>query len=296
MTLPNFVIAGATRSGTTSLYHYLKQHPQIGFPDLKEPRYFSSIHLKLPQAGPGDNTVDEKLITDIRSYEKLYKNLSNYKRIGDASSEYLYHYEVTADEILKILGDIPVLIILRNPIERAYSAYSNHVRDGREKEAFEKALRLENDRINSNWDMMWAYKGVGLYYKQVKRYLDVFSNVHIIIFEEFIEKTDEMLKEVFRFLGLEENISVDTSTNYSHSGNPKNKIVGWFTSRNNKYVYPVRKAIINTVPRSLLERVAKKMYNKSEIKEETRMYLRGFYREDIRQLEKLISKDLSHWK
>ena len=57
--LPNFVIAGATRSGTTSLYYYLKQHPEISFPSLKEPRYFSSTKLDLPQNGPGVATVDE---------------------------------------------------------------------------------------------------------------------------------------------------------------------------------------------------------------------------------------------
>ena len=60
--LPNFIIAGATRSGTTSLYYYLKQHPKIDFPSIKEPRYFSSIELKLPQNGPGDESVDVKLI------------------------------------------------------------------------------------------------------------------------------------------------------------------------------------------------------------------------------------------
>ena len=79
--LPNFIIAGATRSGTTSLYHYLIQHPEISFPKLKEPRYFSSYDLKLPQKGPGDITVDDKLITSFEEYSDLYFqiNLENLK-------------------------------------------------------------------------------------------------------------------------------------------------------------------------------------------------------------------------
>lgn len=295
MTLPNFVIAGATRSGTTSLYYYLKQHPEIRFPDLKEPRYFSSINLKLPQAGPGDNTVDEKLITNISDYTRLYADIKGYKRIGDASSEYLYHYEETADEIHKVLNDIPVLIILRNPIERAYSAYNNLVRDGRECETFEKGLELEDFRIKNNWDMMWAYKSVGMYYKQVEKYMKVFSRVHVIIFEEFVKNADYHLGSVYDFLGILKDVNVDTGVSYSHSGTPKNKFIGWVTSRNNQYIYPLRKAVMESLPRSLLEKFAEKMYSKSQIKPETREYLRSYYQQDIKRLEDLLSKDLSHW-
>lgn len=296
MTLPNFVIAGATRSGTTSLYYYLKQHPEIGFPDLKEPRYFSSINLKFPQAGPGDNTVDEKLLTNIADYTKLYADIKGYKRIGDASSEYLYHYKKTANEIHNVLGDIPVLIILRNPIERAYSAYNNLVRDGRECEVFEKGLELEESRIENNWDMMWAYKKVGMYYEQVNKYMKVFSGVNVIIFEDFVENVEHYLRAVCGFLDVSSDVDFDTSVSYSHSGAPKNRFIGWVTSRNNQYVYPVRKAIMDMLPRSLLEKVAGKMYTKSSINPDTREYLRNYFREDIKRLEDLLSKDLSHWK
>ena len=89
--LPNFLIAGATRSGTTSLYNYLKQHPKISFSEIKEPRYFSSYDLKLPQKGPGDHSVDNKLITNFQDYKTLYDGIDNIC-VGDASSEYLYHF------------------------------------------------------------------------------------------------------------------------------------------------------------------------------------------------------------
>jgi len=295
MSLPNFIIAGATRSGTTSLYYYLNQHPEIGFPTLKEPRYFSSIGLTLPQMGPGDNTVDENLVLDFHDYVKLYDNVNSYKRIGDASSEYLYHYDYSAESIYNTLGDIPIIIILRNPVERAFSAYNNLVRDGREKRSFEEGLMLEAERIDNNWDMMWAYKSVGLYCRQVRKYLQVFSNVHIILFEEFINDVERHLQLIYKFLDVSINVNVDTSVTYSYSGAPKSSLLGLITSRNNKYLYPLRKAAINFFSRAFLEKISRRIYSKSFINENVRNELNDFYLKDVICLEGLLSRDLSIW-
>lgn len=293
--LPNFLIAGATRSGTTSLYYYLKQHPEISFPHLKEPRYFSSINLKLPQKGPGDETVDEKLILNYDDYCDLYQNIQN-KRIGDASSEYLYHHHTSAEEIFRKLGDIPILIILRNPIERAFSAYNNLVRDGREYLSFEDAVENEENRLNKNWDMMWAYIGVSMYYDQVNTYLNTFKNVKVLIFEEFIENTQENLKEIFHFLGVDENFTPVTSTIYSHSGTPSNKLIGWLTSRQNKIVYPLRKFMLENIPRKYLERLSKVIFKKSQSPIKINSEISKKIEADILKLEKLLNRDLCIWK
>lgn len=294
--LPNFVLAGITRGGTTSLYYYLKQHPEIGFPDMKEPKYFSSLGLDLPQKGPGDINVYKKMILSFEDYQKLYKNIDGYKVVGDASSPYLYHYDVTAKAIKEKLGDVPILVMLRNPIERAYSAYSNHVRDGRENETFEKALELENSRVNSNWDMMWAYKDVGRYAKPIEVYLATFSKVKVLIFDEFIQDPQKYLKEIFIFLGVDPNVEIDTSQKYSHSGKPKN----WFFSllSNKKYTFmgDLRKIVMSLVPRKYLEKIASKMFDKSDIDPKIREQLQKFYKKDVEHLEQLINKDLSYWK
>lgn len=292
--LPNFIIAGATRSGTTSLYYYLKQHPQISFPNLKEPRYFSSIHLKLPQQGIGDHTVDEKLITSLEDYKKLYEDIEN-KIVGDASSEYLTDSEHTPSEIHKLLGDIPILLILRNPVDRAYSAFYNLTRDGRETLTFEEALKEEENRIQKNWDVMWAYKKVGLYADQVKEFLDKFSNVKILIFEEFSQNPEQGLKEIFKFLNIDENVNIDISTKYSHSGKPNNKFIGWLIRRDNPITYPFRTFALKIIPRSYLEKFASGILSKENIDDKTRKELYRFFENDIKKLEKLIDKDLSLW-
>lgn len=293
--LPNFVIAGATRSGTTSLYYYLKQHPEISFPDLKEPRYFSSINLKLPQKGPGDNTVDDKLILTFKDYCKLYEGIENI-RVGDASSEYLYHHDVSALEMFNKLGDIPVLIMLRNPIKRAYSAYSNLVRDGREFLSFEEGVSKEEIRKNDNWDMMWAYTDVSLYYEQVKAYKNVFTNVKVLVFEEFVENPEKNLKDVFSYLNVNEYFIPETNTVYSHSGAPANKFIGWLTSRQNKLVYPLRSFLLDNVKRSYLEKISKLIFRKSETPIKLNADLTKKIETDILMLEKLLGKNLDCWK
>ena len=292
--LPNFIIAGATRSGTTSLYYYLMQHPDITFPKLKEPRYFSSINLKLPQNGPGDFSVDRKLILSFDDYNKLYESI-NAKRIGDASSEYLYHYDVSAKEIKEKLGDIPIIIILRNPIERAFSAYNNLVRDGRETQNFSQALKLEDERMLNNWDMMWHYKRVGLYYNQVTEYLNTFSKVKVIIFEEFVKDPKKFLSELCSFLDVSPDMDIDTGTVYSYSGKPKNKLIAFLGSRNNKYINRIRVFALSLIPRNIFESISKKVLVKNQIDENSRNYLREFYKDDILKLQQLLKKDLSFW-
>ncbi|MDC0568426.1 sulfotransferase [Akkermansiaceae bacterium] len=293
--LPNFLIGGATRSGTTSLYFYLKQHPEISFPDLKEPRYFSSIDLRLPQNGPGDHTVDEKLVTSFDDYCELYKNLKN-KRVGDASSEYLYHHDSSAKRVLSALGDIPIILILRNPIERAYSAYSNLIRDGREYLTFEEAIDKEIERRADNWDMMWSLIGVSMYYEQVKTYITTFTNVKVLIFEEFVSDIQGNLKEIFKFLEVDENFVPETNTVYSHSGKPTNIFLGWLTSRQNKVFYPLRKCILKYVPRKYLENISKLIFKKSGLEIKLKPNLISLIEEDIRCLEKLLNKSLDNWK
>lgn len=293
--LPNFIIAGATRSGTTSLYHYLIQHPEISFPKLKEPRYFSSYDLELPQKGPGDITVDDKLITLFEDYNDLYFQINN-KLVGDASSEYLYHHLSSIPKIKEKLGDIPIIFILRNPIERAYSAYNNLVRDGRETLTFKQALNAENYRVDNRYDMMWHYTAVSKYYEPIKHFLKEFKNVKIIIFEEFISNKESTLRDIFSFLGVE-NISIDTSVVYSKSGKPKSKFVAYVLGRNNSIGNYIRNFLFKVFKREFLEKISRFFVSdKDSLPTEMKKQLYKEFETDIENLESLISINLSNWK
>src|SRR6056297_715161 len=173
--LPDFLVVGASKSGTSSIYHYLKQHPDIFLSDeQKEGRYFS--RMKGNFNGPGDSGINEYIIPDIEHYRPLFNNHSNEKAVGDISPEYLYFHQQAIPLIKKILGDeTKIIIILRSPVERAFSGYMHFKRDKRESLSFEEALEKEEERLNNNWIWAWQYKNSGLYYKQVKAYLDNFK-------------------------------------------------------------------------------------------------------------------------
>jgi len=293
---PNFIIGGVARCGTTSLYHYMNQHPEIGFPIQKEPKYFSSIFLNFPHSGIGDETVDDIVIKNRSEYFNLFDKLNKYKVIGEASSDYLYYHKYTVKAIKEELGDIPIIFSIRNPVERAYSAYSNLIRDGRENLEFMEALQEEECRIKDNWDWMWAYKAGGLYADAIEHFQGEFSKVKVILFDELESKPDQVPTEIFEFLNVDSNIVINTETKYSHSGKPKNKFISMLTDRNNKYIYRLRRIIMKIIPRSYLEEVAGKMLKKDDIPFEAKEYLYAYFKEDIEKLEKLINKNLISWK
>lgn len=295
MTLPNFVIAGAARCGTTSLYYYLKQHPEIGFPSKKEPKYFSSLGLQFPHRGPGDQTVDQAVVRDFSTYQKLFEGI-NQKRVGEASSDYLYHHRYSAQEMHRVLGDVPIILCLRNPVERAYSAYNNLVRDQRETLGFADALAAEASRIEDNWDWMWAYQAGGLYADQVAAFQKAFTQVKVILFEDLKRDPQSVIKDLLAFLGVDETCPIDTNTRYSHSGKAKNKFIAFLSRRDNRLAFALRKVALKLLPRSLLERVASRSLEKDDMQDGTRDALKTYFHQDILRLESLIGRNLEGWK
>ena len=296
MTLPNFLIVGVARSGTTSLYNYIKQHPDIGFPKIKEPKYFSSLHQKFPHNGIGDVHVDSEIIRKWCDYKDLFVGLKGYKRIGEASSDYFYFHNFTIKEIKNKLGDIPIIVSLRNPVDRAYSAYNNLLRDGREFLGFMDALKQEEQRILKNWDWMWAYKQGGLYFEALQNFKATFSNVKIIFFDDFMNDPLGVVRDIFCFLNISEDQEINVSTTYSNSGKPKNKIISLLTNREKPLSYAFRKLILNLMPRQALEHIAEKILIKDLIPKDAAIYLLEYYEKEIDRLESFFDKDLNHWR
>ena len=294
--LPNFFIAGVSRSGTTSLYHYMSQHPLIDFPELKEPRYFSHGSVALPQKGPGDYTVDQKLVATWDDYCAIYEGLEN-TFIGDASSEYLYNYKSVIPETLKRLGDIPIILMLRNPVDRSYSAYNNLVRDGRETLPFEQALEKEEERKEANFDEMWHYTSVSKYSKSVDAFKANFSKVKVLIFEEFIENPEKYVAEIFDFMGAPQLERVNTAITYSKSGKPKSKLITLLFGRNSSLGNTIRNIVFSILGRTNVERLGKYLISvNKELSKDIRIRLFEYFASDIEELEKVLGRDLNLWK
>lgn len=298
-TLPNFLIVGAPKSGTSSVCNYLAQHPEIFISPVKEPKYFSSQVVKFPHTGPGDHNEDAVMVKDLAAYKQLFSNATNEIAIGEGSVDNLYYHRQVIPLIKDLLGDVKIIIILRNPVDRAFSNYLHLLRDGRETKTFEQALELETVRKNKNYEYFWHYKTLGLYYEQVDAYLSTFSSVEVKIFDDLVDNSLDLQRNLHSFLGVKIDFAPNVNKKFNTSGAPKNKYIHNFIVRDNflkSLMRPLLRRIFNEKMRKdiytgfLYENIKKIAMEKS-----TRINLTQFFENDIKRLSTLINRDLTHW-
>jgi len=294
--IPNLFIVGAPKCGTTSLVNYLAQHPDIYFPAIKEPKHFSAPDKKFPHNGPRDTNVDDQMIISRSDYLHLYESPGDAKIIGDASVDYLY-YQNTAERIFDFNPDAQIIIMLRNPVLRAYSAYMHLRRDGRENLDFGEALQREEERRDNNWEFFWRYKEVGLYSSQVKRYINIFgaSAVQLYLFEEFIENPNKFLQLIISNLDLSSNYQSQTDVKHNISGIPRSKRIHYLLNKPNIFKSVAKQIIPVKTLEKIRQIIAKENLRKDEIPSELYDYLRSYYKPDILKLSELVGMDFSLW-
>lgn len=312
ITLPNFIVVGANKGGTTSLYHYLKQHPEIYLSPIKEPHFFSKdIDVSLFSKSFANNKLQDiqsyvdsdmhveyhaAFVRDWNQYRKLFKNVNAQKAIGELSTSYLYS-DVAASEIKKALGDIKIIIALRNPVQRAYSHYRMNLYTGNSNIFnFKQALLEDQEHKPKVWGNANLYLELGLYYEQVKRYKELFSpeNIKIIFTEDMRKNSAQVIRELYDFLGVDPSFVPDTSMRYNEIYTPKYKNLTWLL--NTTGVRPFLKRISGS---GLKKMAVKYLYrdknDKGELTNEEKIFLINYYKADIQNLSALLNKDLSHW-
>ncbi len=310
--LPTFIVVGANKGGTTSIYHYLKQHKQVYLSPIKEPHFFSQdidinlfkkefAHNKLQDiekyvSGDMKEEYHAAFIRDIEQYKKLFSRVQDQKAIGELSTSYLYS-KVAAKEIKNLLPDCKIIICLRNPFERAYSHYRMNLWTGNSNEFdFYKALIEDFNHTPKVWGNAHLYTEIGLYYEQVKRYLDVFGkeNVKIIFTEDMKKNAPQVIKELYEFIGVDSSFIPDTSTRYNEVFTPKYKNITWFLNKSG--IRPLMKRLS---PQFLKNIVVKVFYKgkgeKGEIPENAKQFMKEKFSDDISKLSLLLNKDLSNW-
>lgn len=290
-TYPDFFIVGAAKSGTTSLAHYLAQHPLVFAPEIKEPRFFAkdSILRGSDEDPIKKNVINESVFNDA-AYQKLYSNKGE-KLTFDASVHYLYHHEEAIPKIKSTIGDAPIIIMLRNPVDRAISniRYMYEVHFNSVEKEFDKA----QEYVDKNWNSFWYYIALGFYAEQVSAYLKNFSKVHIMLFDDLISDTETTYNNTLSFLGLP-NISLEDFSKENASEKPN-------------MVYQIAKTsgftslIKLVVPEQKLKNLKAKYNDKltkphDRVDQELRSNMIHSYMEDISKLESLIGRDLASWK
>lgn len=297
MTLPNFLIIGAQKAGTTALARHIGQHPQIFMSSIKEPGFFDFEDEPPHFDGPRDQELYSHVITDLKSYQELFQDVSDEIAIGEATTWYLYSTKAP-ERIQHYVPDVRIVVILRNPVDRAYSAFSHAVRDNREDSPnFEVALQKEETRIANNWEYLWRYTEMGFYSAQLKRYFGLFNSdqIRVYLYEDLESKPAELLSDLCQFLKVEASLISSSIGRRNVSGKPKNKVLHNFLSRPN----PIKKSIRPLFSKDLRTRLKISLSNQNRVKEEmsvtSRTQLRRLYRDEILTLQDMINRDLSTW-
>lgn len=296
--LPDFLNVGAAKAGTTSLYYCLIQHPKIFMPKLKDPRFFAFRERPPEETVPG-RKYDKRIIWKFEDYVKLFKAAKDNQILGEGTVVYLYTYKITIEHIKSLYGekykDLKIIIILRNPVERAYSHYLFSAKMGQETLTFEEAINPQTIKNRVHIARGYDYIGYGMYYNQVRAFLEEFPHVKIYLFED-LKNLRNLLVDLFEFLGVETDVEIDTKIMANPSGIPKNKmlvaLLRSFGTNSIKYILPHKYKIKLA---SVRDGLFKNLLEKPEMSAPTREKMINLYRNDILELQKLIDRDLSHW-
>lgn len=284
MQLPNFIIGGALKAGTTSLNYYLKQHPDVYMSALKEPRYFAY------EPDNPDHVEGRGLrfpIKTLEAYAALFEEANGQKAIGEASPHYLIsHY--APQQIQKTLPGVKLIFSLRDPVKRAYSIYWHDVRLGIENRPVEEALTEREYAVIH-----------GLYHYWLCHWYELFGpeRIKVVLFDDLQRDALGIVRELCLFLGIDEGFTPDLTVR-NKGGALKNQGLGRFFER--AKTHPLRQAIDPLVPERvralLLDARNRNFEEPPPLPEAVERRLNDFYRDDIAQLERFLGRDLSAWK
>jgi hypothetical protein len=297
--LPNFLIIGAAKSGTTSLWQYLRQHPEIFMHPKKQLNFFSFMgepHF----SGPAPRDMARFFTGTLAEYAAEFRPAAHQLAVGEASNSYLYS-PAAAERIHRDLPNVRLIAILRHPAERAYSRYLQLVETGREQiTEFSLALDEECDRIRKHWWPEFHYLHGGLYCAQIKIFLDIFgwTRLKVYLYEDLEQDAESVLCDIFEFLEVDPKFKVDVAIRYGTSGLPKNKMLHSAL----KQMRRVRPLAERLLKESYIRQIASPIskihwYNliKPPLTQSVRTRLIEAYAEDTLKLQDLLKRDLSGW-
>ena len=285
--LVDFFIVGAPKAGTTSLFYYLNKNKGICMSSIKEPNFFSSQDLKIQKI-----YYDSLILDNLKEYERIFTPKNKQQIIGEASVSYLFYPNV-ANRIFDYNPRSKIIIILRDPVERAFSHYSMDLRLGHVKQSLDELFDLG---LNNKDNLFFQqYILLGQYYEQVNRYIEVFGreNICVKFYDELKLDASSFYSDILKFLQQENDHNIDFNQPFNKSKLPSNKFIKWL------YSWPIiRKISLIFLPLSVIEFINIKFFkeNNNIITNDLKSKLHSFFLEDIEKLEKLLSKDLNSWK
>jgi hypothetical protein len=291
VTLPNFVVIGAAKAGTTALYWYLAEHPEVFMSPVKETNYFAYGLDAEGRLLYGDPDVHRFPVKSLSEYEQLFAGADDAVAVGEASPIYL-ECPQAANRIRELLPESRLICGLRHPIDRAYSDYQMYLR--------RRGRRLEPARdltATSAWarpDSRWMR--IGRYHEQLKRYFDAFprDQLHVFLFDDLKRSPLHTVQNVYGFLGVDPAFTPDFNAPHNIGGLPESRLLeGFLTSG---AIRSVVEPWIPTGAANWIRRLRmKNMQQAPPLPAELRKELSSHFQEDIRRTAELIGRSLEHW-
>jgi hypothetical protein len=297
MPLPNFLVIGAGRSGTTSLHHYLGQHPDVFLPSNKAPSYFYCCGAP-PSENPYQHLVSRNyFVRDFEEYQELFAGARNERAIGEVSPVYLATTQA-APRIAERIPEVKLLAIVRNPVERAYARFLGRTRDGLEKRtSFAEVIQGEKRAGLLRDDASGTYVASGFVFHFLQSYLERFprESLCVRLFEDLKSDSEGLVSDLFAFLGVDTTFRPSVERHHNPSGGtirqPMLRYIwantGLLRARLRPFLPPgMRDSVFNLLPMEQTNRPLD-----PEIREE----LVRLFREDVLKLQDWMSRDLSAW-
>lgn len=287
MTLPNFIIAGAMKAGTTSLHEYLGQHPQVYTSPIKETRYFTfdpenPDHVNKSYRNFPVRTMD--------AYLAQFDGVKDEVAVGEATPNYLISPLAPA-RISKIIPDVRLIFSLRHPVDRVYSIYTMAIMRGTVSGDVYEDLAPGGE--------ITEFHRYAPYFEHWLKFFDS-SGMKIILFEDFKSDPVGITQSIFDYLEVDDSFVPDISRQYNVSGVPKNKVAGNFartlnTVRNLPF-FRKYKTYLPASIRSWNNKLRKAALRKPDpLPPDLAHALEAYYREDVLKLQELLEIDLTPW-
>lgn len=300
MALPDFLIIGVPKAGTTALHSALASHPQLLLSKVKEPKYFLCDDQRPPrQYGPGDAHSRREWIWRRDRYEALFDGPPHLLR-GESTP--FYFYDTSAQRrIARLLPAAKLIVVVRDPVDRAHSNWLHLWSDGLEPVGnFLEACELEDQRIRAGWGLFWRYRRLGLYGCQLEHLLDLFprEQLHVLRYRQLVDTPAEAFDEVCGFLGVTRGLvrevpaeNIRGYVDWAARSRVLRKALrvgatagAWFPP----YVW--RKA---SAP--LLSSLQRRSGPRPDVAPEDRRRLVEFFADDVRKFGALLGRDFSDW-
>jgi hypothetical protein len=282
MALPNAVVLGVAKAGTTALYHALGAHPQFAVSILREPKFlFYAGHLRQPAAGK----FNQIAIRTLALYESLYTGKDGVPVRVDISPIYFNFPDQTIIGIRQYVPDAKLFIVYRQPVDRAYSAFVMHVREGQEP-------------IRDFAEAVKDYLEGSKYAERTRKFLAAFprDQLHFLLFDDLVSAPKQFMRSVFGILGVAEDAAPAALVRENPGAWPKNDFFDRLLALRLRLPKSFRRLLPAIARRRVLSAVRSVGYEAPPpIDRGLRSELTGLFRADILELQDLIGRDLSAW-